>query len=68
MNELILKPAPGLEIRKPEGGFLKTEGEQVAPLTYWMRRLRAGDVLPAAPPAPEAETKSETKSDPKTKK
>lgn len=61
MTELFLKPAPGLAIRKPDGGWLNADGERVAPSPYWSRRLRAGDVLPV-------ETPVEPKIEPKPKK
>lgn len=48
-NHLI--PAPGCLVRDPQTREpLPPEGKDVGPLTpYWHRRLRDGDVLPAAP-------------------
>lgn len=47
-DTVTLKPArPGLQVRKPDGGHLAQEGEEVIVTTYWRRRLRAGDVVPA---------------------
>jgi hypothetical protein len=41
-----VKPAPGLKVRFPEtGAALPEEGREVPETTYWLRRLRAGDVV-----------------------
>lgn len=48
-----LKPSPDLTVPDPErGGALPTEGREVAPSTYWQRRLADGDVVEALPPEP----------------
>lgn len=52
-------PAPGLSIPDPSqrgtpGYFLPAEGREVAPDSYWVRRLRDGDVSLGATPAPAA--------------
>jgi hypothetical protein len=52
---LHLKPAPGLIVRDPDTAKpLAAEGEIKPDTTYWRRRLRDGDVLPATvtEPAP----------------
>lgn len=49
MKTLFIKPAPGLKVRKPDGGELKPDGEQVEPSSYWLRRLADGDVVESKP-------------------
>jgi hypothetical protein len=44
MQTRFIKPAPGLKVRKPDGGELKAEGEKVEINSYWLRRLADGDV------------------------
>lgn len=52
MSERIyIKPAPGLTVRKPVGGYLAESGEEVNRDSYWLRRLADGDVLEVTPPA-----------------
>lgn len=49
-----VKPAPGLVVRDPDSKTaLPPEGREVELSAYWTRRLRAGDVVEVAPPAPE---------------
>lgn len=53
MNQIFVKPSPGLVVRDPiNGQILAAEGEVKPRSTYWLRRLRDGDVqegpLPAA--------------------
>ncbi len=51
-------PAPGLKVRHPlTMQFLKPEGEEVTNSSYWMRRLKDGDVVPV----PESKPKSRSK-------
>lgn len=41
-----VKPAPGLSIRDPDlMDLLPEEGREVPDSTYWIRRLRDGDVV-----------------------
>ncbi|MFY4004730.1 DUF2635 domain-containing protein [Achromobacter denitrificans] len=54
MKTVTLKPAvvdgQTLKVRKPQGGYLSDEGEQIVLTTYWRRRRDDGDVIefPAA--------------------
>lgn len=54
---MIVKPKPGLIVRDPDTRQeLPPEGRDVPSSTWWMRRLKSGDVvlvLPPPPPAPE---------------
>lgn len=42
-----VRPAPGRKVRDPEHGnrHLPESGADVPETTYWLRRLRAGDVV-----------------------
>lgn len=40
-----------LKVRKPVNGHLRAEGEWVNPESYWLRRIKDGDVVEATPPA-----------------
>lgn len=56
MNERIfVKPAQGLLVRKPVGGYLLDKGEWVNRETYWLRRLGDSDVVEADDPDATAE-------------
>lgn len=45
MTELYLKPAPGVTVRDPETlQPLAEKGERKPRTTYWLRRLKDGDV------------------------
>lgn len=44
-DRIFIKPAPDLLVRKPVGGYLSTEGEEVNRDSYWLRRLADGDVV-----------------------
>lgn len=45
---ITVKPAPGLVVRDPATRqALPAEGAEVPRNTYWMRRLRDGDVIEA---------------------
>jgi hypothetical protein len=53
-------PAAGLLVRDPVTGEpLPASGREVPENDYWMRRLRAGDVVRTAPPAPARKTKED---------
>lgn len=51
MKTMYVKPAPGLKIRKPANReqVLADQGEDVPCSSYWMRRLKEGDVVKAKP-------------------
>jgi hypothetical protein len=61
---MFVKPAPGLIVRDPETREpLPPHGDWVPRTTYWLRRLRDGDVSEAEPggaaePAPHPQTPS----------
>lgn len=45
-----IKPAPGVKVRDPISMFhLREEGEEKPESSYWIRRLRSGDVLICEP-------------------
>lgn len=56
-NELFVKPAPGLRVRNPErnGELLPADGASVPRNSYWLRRLRDGDVQEAQVPRAQAD-------------
>lgn len=49
MQTVTLKPAvidgEPLKVRKPQGGYLATQGEPIVLTTYWRRRRDDGDVV-----------------------
>lgn len=49
---MFVKPAPGLRVRDPLSRLhLPDEGKDVPENSYWLRRVRAGDVVRSeAPP------------------
>lgn len=50
MSRMTVYPAAGRVVPDPEaGGTLAAEGRDVPRDTYWLRRLRVGDVTTAAP-------------------
>ena len=49
MKTMYVKPASGLKIRKPGGQVLAEQGEDVPCSSYWMRRLKEGDIKKAKP-------------------
>jgi hypothetical protein len=52
---VYVKPAPGLLVRDDVSKVrLPAEGREVPETSYWVRRLRCGDVVLASPPAPPA--------------
>jgi len=50
-ENLYLKPAPGLVIKKPDGSKLAADGEKVPRTSFWLKRLADGDVNEAKPAA-----------------
>lgn len=53
MEKIFVKPAaPELRVRRPEANHqvLAPAGEHVPRDSYWLRRLREGDVVLAEPP------------------
>lgn len=40
-----VKPRAGAKVMKPDGTLLNPNGEEVEKTTYWVRRLRDGDVV-----------------------
>lgn len=42
--DITIKPRAGLSVLKPNGEHLATTGETVQRTSYWVRRLREGDV------------------------
>jgi hypothetical protein len=43
---ILLKPkSKDVPVRKPEGGFLAEKGEEVERTSYWVRRIKDGDVI-----------------------
>ena len=47
---MFIKPKTGLMIRDPEmEDFLPSAGREVSKNSYWIRRLRDGDVLESKP-------------------
>jgi hypothetical protein len=46
-----------MKARKPMGGFLAADGEEVNLDSHWRRRLADGDVVLAEPPAKSAKSK-----------
>lgn len=60
---MIVQPAPGRLVRDPiTKQHLPAEGAPVPATPYWLRRLRAGDVVeiqPTAAPAAELVTEDE---------
>lgn len=80
MSRIFVKPAPQPQqpkgepelpprkVRKPVNGHLKAEGEWVNPESYWLRRIKDGDVVqdedavePAEPVAAAAPTDAANK-------
>ena len=46
MEFIKVKPRPGLKVLWPEDRReLKAEGENVPCTSYWLRRIRTGDVI-----------------------
>ncbi|ATG74328.1 hypothetical protein AN401_11730 [Zobellella denitrificans] len=63
MAEVFVKPAPGRFVRDPLTlAPLAAEGERKPRSSYWLKRLRDGDVIETdvKPKAPRARTGKET--------
>ena len=49
-DSLFVKPRSGLKVRDPRVlGHLPESGAKVPRNTYWLRRLKSGDVVEAEP-------------------
>lgn len=44
MKTKHLKPRGSVNVRKPDGSYLKTEGEDLPLSAYWLRRIAEGDL------------------------
>lgn len=57
MRTLIVKPAPGHKVRRPEAGYdpVPAEGCRVVLTPYYQRCLDRGALIEATPAAPAAE-------------
>jgi hypothetical protein len=54
LTRIFVKPAtPATLVRKPVGGYLAAEGQEVNLDSFWMRRIADGDVV-GAPATAEA--------------
>ncbi|MTI13361.1 DUF2635 domain-containing protein [Sansalvadorimonas verongulae] len=42
---LHIKPKKGVKVRTPSGDHLKPQGEKVPRTSYWLRRIKCGDVV-----------------------
>lgn len=49
--QIVVKPAKGLTVLKPDGRKLAAEGETVTRTSFWLRRLQDGDVIEVKPAA-----------------
>lgn len=54
------EPLPELKVRKPVNGHLKADGEWVNPESYWLRRIKDGDVVLDKEAVEPVEAKPET--------
>ena len=53
VDTLHIKPRDGVRVRDPHSGrALARAGEHKPRTTYWLRRLRDGDVIDLSAPAP----------------
>lgn len=60
-EKIFVAPAYGLKVADPVAGdYLPEEGREVAQSTYWLRRIKDGDVRLVKKPAPPREAKAET--------
>lgn len=51
MNDIYLTPTDGMVVRDPVTGLaLPEQGAAKSPTSYWLRRLRDGDVREGTPP------------------
>ena len=61
-KRVTIKPRPGLRVMIPESrGFVPENGMPVNLNTYWLRRLRDGDVVLAPQPGPAKRAKEAPK-------
>lgn len=59
LTRVFVKPAtPNTLVRKPVGGYLAQEGQEVNLDSFWMRRVADGDVQATPVPAPQATGKT----------
>lgn len=65
MKMVKVKPCKGFRVRKPDGDFLKDEGEMVPASTYWQRRLNFGEIELVGVNAKEQPKKEEPKKEEK---
>lgn len=50
---MFVRPAPGMKVRDPDSRLpLPAEGREVPESSYWVRKIRSGDVVLADPAAP----------------
>ncbi|HGS4926164.1 TPA: DUF2635 domain-containing protein [Vibrio parahaemolyticus] len=40
----VIPAKENVPVRKPEGGFLSADGEELIRSSYWLRRIKDGDV------------------------
>ena len=60
IRKFFIKPAPGRKVRDPQSGeHLSEAGEEKPRTSYWLRRIKDGDVQEAA--KPKAATPAATK-------
>lgn len=53
---MYVKPKPGLKVRDEHSRLhLPEEGKEVPESSYWLRRLRSGDVVKVDPPKAKGE-------------
>lgn len=52
-NRKTVRPVTGRRVRKLDGSLLAEQGESVVWTSYWLKRLRDGDVECVADAAPE---------------
>ncbi|NNP68960.1 DUF2635 domain-containing protein [Acinetobacter sp. Ac_5812] len=59
---MFVVPKAGYKIPDPSfGDYLPENGREVEKNSYWVRRLRDGDVIHKNAPKPQASTKKEVK-------
>jgi hypothetical protein len=52
---MFVKPKPGLTVRDPDTrAALPPEGREVQPTTWWLRRVKSGDVVITEAPIEES--------------
>lgn len=60
MTKIFIKPAAGRRVRLHDGRLMPQEGWEVDDDAIWQRRLRDGDVVLGAAPAPNQAPQSGT--------